>query len=383
VASINAAAGTGPDPVASVLYYHRDLQGSVVATTTRSGGLSGAMGARYRYTPYGQLDRTENVTALTDSELGYTGGLRLGYVAGSPQVGSLLLLGARVYHAELKRWLVPDTVDGRRYTYAGGDPVNFVDPSGRFVVPAMMADLYYRTFYGDPAQFGNWNLFIGGGSYNTRVANSSYLIELQAYADQLNSMPPIYLDGTHWVPFGNENGYLVAGLVSAVKSYAEMAGLPLGEVTMDEQVVKTGFPGIERPQLPSIPTADMIVFSISGGAVTWQDGNGWPRAQYRATSGPYGKGPLQAGRYVASNLRPRSTLGMVCGRGTPGEVGFSVDLTPQFSTERDLLRIHPREGDGTLGCIGLTCEDAGRFRDALSGYFGPGGQTTIVVWVLP
>jgi RHS repeat-associated protein len=131
VASINAAAGTGQDPVASVLYYHRDLQGSVVATTTRSGGLSGAMGARYRYTPYGQLDRTENVTALSDSELGYTGGLRLGYVAGAAQQGSLLLLGARVYHAELKRWLVPDTVDGRRYTYAGGDPVNFVDPSGR------------------------------------------------------------------------------------------------------------------------------------------------------------------------------------------------------------------------------------------------------------
>ncbi len=134
VASIKAAAGAGLDPVSEVLYYHRDMQGSVVATTYRTAGLSGAMGARFRYTPYGQLDRAENVTTLSDSELGYTGGLRLGYAAGAAQQGSLVLLGARVYHAELKRWLVPDTVDGRRYTYVGGDPVNFVDPSGRMAI---------------------------------------------------------------------------------------------------------------------------------------------------------------------------------------------------------------------------------------------------------
>ena len=136
-------------------------------------------------------------------------------------------------------------------------------------------------------------------------------------------------------------------------------------------------------RVPAFGAGGSIQFSNTDGIVTWSDKYGWPVAQYRATSGPYGKGPLQVGRYVASNLRARNTLGMVCGRGTPGRVGFSVDLTPQFSTERDLLRIHPREGDGTLGCIGLTCEDAGRFRDALSGYFGPGGQTSIVVWVLP
>ncbi len=138
VASIRAAAGAGVDPVSEVLYYHRDMQGSVVATTMRtviaSVPQNGLLGARYRYTPYGQLDRAENVTTLSDSELGYTGGLRLGYAAGVVQQGSLVLLGARVYHAELKRWLVPDTVDGRRYTYAGGDPVNFVDPGGRMPI---------------------------------------------------------------------------------------------------------------------------------------------------------------------------------------------------------------------------------------------------------
>ncbi len=145
VASIRAAAGSGTDAVSEVLYYHRDLQGSVVATTMRTitvyGAQNGLLGARYRYTPYGQLDRAENVTATTDSELGYTGGLRLGYAAGVAQQGSLVLLGARVYHAELKRWLVPDTVDGRRYTYAGGDPVNFTDPSGRRPIDGHSTDV--------------------------------------------------------------------------------------------------------------------------------------------------------------------------------------------------------------------------------------------------
>jgi len=135
IATVRAAAGTGADPIANVLYYHRDYQGSVVGTSLRSGGVDGVVGAGYRYTPYGQLDRATNVTAASDSELGYTNGLRLlwrpGITPATPQAPGLVLLGARVYHAELKRWLQPDTVDALRYTYTGGDPVNFIDPSGR------------------------------------------------------------------------------------------------------------------------------------------------------------------------------------------------------------------------------------------------------------
>jgi RHS repeat-associated protein len=166
--------------VSEVLYYHRDMQGSVVATTYRTGGWNGYMGARYRYTPYGQLDRVENVSALSDSELGYNGGLRLGYTAGVAQQGNLLLLGARVYHAELKRWLVPDTVDARRYTYVGGDPVNFVDPSGRvaIVVGGMrftnrgLAQMYYDLFYGDSGSVSSWNLMVGGIASDARINKS-------------------------------------------------------------------------------------------------------------------------------------------------------------------------------------------------------------------
>ena len=55
------------------------------------------------------------------------------------------------------------------------------------------------------------------------------------------------------------------------------------------------------------------------------------------------------------------------------DVGFSVDLEPQFQTTRTLLRIHPDGGvNGTLGCIGIQ-ENATRlnsFYNIMSSYFG-------------
>jgi hypothetical protein len=92
----------------------------------------------------------------------------------APQARGLLLLGARVYHAELKRWLQPDTVDGRRYTYSGGDPVNFVDPGGRapMRIPIAMAEMYWRLFYDWDGSGGEWNLMVGSAAHEARVSNT-------------------------------------------------------------------------------------------------------------------------------------------------------------------------------------------------------------------
>ena len=53
----NQAAATAA--FAEVLYYHRDYQGSVVGTSRRGAGVDGLSGAKYRYTPYGQLDKAD------------------------------------------------------------------------------------------------------------------------------------------------------------------------------------------------------------------------------------------------------------------------------------------------------------------------------------
>jgi hypothetical protein len=62
-----------------------------------------------------------------------------------------------------------------------------------------------------------------------------------------------------------------------------------------------------------------------------------------------GNNSLPSGTYNASNYRLRTLESM-----TRHDVGFSVNLTPNFQTHRTLLRIHP-DGNvyGTLGCIGL------------------------------
>ncbi len=111
---------TGGSTTTGTLYYHRNEQRSIVATTT----MGGEVGISYRYLPSGAIDKTTGSEVDENaSELGYTGGLKLS--------GGLIHLKARVYSPALRRFLQPDTLDLRRYTYANSDPLNFVDPSGR------------------------------------------------------------------------------------------------------------------------------------------------------------------------------------------------------------------------------------------------------------
>jgi len=113
---------TGGVSTTGTIYYHRNDQSSVVATTTNGA----QVGVSYRYLPSGALDKDKVVGTEADentSELGFTGGLRLS--------SGLIHLKARVYSPLLRRFLQPDTIDPRRYTYARGDPLNYIDPTGR------------------------------------------------------------------------------------------------------------------------------------------------------------------------------------------------------------------------------------------------------------
>lgn len=74
--------------------------------------------------------------------------------------GDLVLLGARVYDAALKRWLQADTVDPLRYTYADGDPANRVDPSGQ------MSHYLDGLYYGEspPGRLGRSTTLVHTGN---------------------------------------------------------------------------------------------------------------------------------------------------------------------------------------------------------------------------
>ncbi len=71
---------------------------------------------------------------------------------------------------------------------------------------------------------------------------------------------------------------------------------------------------------------------------------------YGAVSGGFGKGRLPEGTYKASELKRRTEKSM---KDTKG-LGWSVNLDPNFKTDKEYLRIHP-DGNkpGTEGCIGI------------------------------
>ena len=105
-----------------VTYLHRDRLGSVIAVS-KAGDTSAAV--QWRYLPYGQVDAaasygTESPDAR--SERGFDNTLKLSE--------GLQLMGARVYDPRARRFLQADNVDLQRYSYAAGDPVNNIDPSG-------------------------------------------------------------------------------------------------------------------------------------------------------------------------------------------------------------------------------------------------------------
>jgi RHS repeat-associated protein len=136
-------AGTGA--TGRILYYHRDRLGSVVATSTDGG----AAGASYGYDVYGSMT-VQTESPDTASELGFTGELRLS--------GGLYVMGIRIYDAGLRQFLQPDVLNPMSYTYAGGDPVNRIDPTGMIDTPSFQAD------HGD---FGG-----SGGLFNTSPCSS-------------------------------------------------------------------------------------------------------------------------------------------------------------------------------------------------------------------
>jgi len=107
-------------------WYGTDLQGSVRYTTDDGGnvgdGSAGNVGGPAGYDPYGVPEGTS-----APAPFGYTGELQ------DPNTG-LVNLRARTYNPLVGQFLTRDPLEqqtGQAYAYAGGDPVNNADPSGR------------------------------------------------------------------------------------------------------------------------------------------------------------------------------------------------------------------------------------------------------------
>ncbi|WP_205698626.1 RHS repeat domain-containing protein [Conexibacter sp. SYSU D00693] len=106
-------------------YYVTDRLGSVIALLDQSGNVLRSIS----YGPYGESTGLTGGTAPV-SHLGWLGGHYL-------SSADLYHFGARYYSPRMRRWTQPDPLDqtgdlleGNKYSYAAGDPINKVDPSG-------------------------------------------------------------------------------------------------------------------------------------------------------------------------------------------------------------------------------------------------------------
>jgi RHS repeat-associated protein len=170
--------GTVPTAGEQVLYYHTDALGSVRMLTDAAGDIYPNPQTRMDYTPWGVI--FPSTLAVAERRL-FTGQER--------DSSSLDYLGARHYSNHIARFTTvdPGHVGGRigipqtwnGYSYAGNNPLRFVDPSG--------TDYYINAFGGQPFWFEKgmgefrdlerWihgqGLQLYGGSYGGLVLNSA------------------------------------------------------------------------------------------------------------------------------------------------------------------------------------------------------------------
>ncbi len=154
-----------------------DALGSVVALTDDTG----AVVARYDYDPYGELTSQSGVS---DTPWRFAG-------VYYDEATELTKFGTRYYSAELGRWTQEDPVKGsiansltlNPYVYAGQDPTNNSDPTGRFFdlswesVGEFVASQLMGTLVGGSVAVACWGVaaFFTAGTALTVATYGCYL----------------------------------------------------------------------------------------------------------------------------------------------------------------------------------------------------------------
>ncbi len=124
-------AGDGTPKSGQVTFFHHDIRGSVIAISDEAGNQTAAAA----YHPYGDLDNVQSAgnNNFRHKFVGLEYDMEAGVYNG----------GQRIYDPKIGKYLSTDPARATRdpYAYTEGDPVNYVDLTGRMYQPAPMAEI--------------------------------------------------------------------------------------------------------------------------------------------------------------------------------------------------------------------------------------------------
>lgn len=390
----------GTTQAPQVRYFHSDSQGSIAAVTDSTG----AVIKRYRYDPWGK----QTLVAGSNTGIDAT---RQGHTGHEMLDGGLTHMNGRLFDPVLARFVSADPIvqepynlqSLNRYSYVLNNPLYYTDPTGfsawtdfrdGFLKPvvAIAASVYLpgsslfnsmglTGLSGQIAAGAVAGGITGGGRGALTGAVSAGMFS------QLHGMAPgIGKVVAHGVAGGLmsemqggsfRSGFLAAGFTQGASQLglfnnlgdpstwsgraANAAGAAIvggtASVIGGGKFANGAMTGAFSRLFNDLYLEGEIKIDRKGrayvdGTATLSDPvTGKVLISTPAISGPYGKGPLPEGEYVGDNLRVRTTKAMTV-TDTQGKTGWSLDLAPQFTTDRSLLRVHP-DGNvrGTQGCI--------------------------------
>lgn len=383
-----------------VRYFHSDAQGSITAVTDSAGTVL----TRFRYDPWGKQTLVSGSnTGVSQTRQGHTGHEMLD--------GGLTHMNGRLYDPVLARFVSADPIvqdpynlqSLNRYSYVLNNPLYYTDPTGfsawtdfrdGFLKPvlsiAAAAYLPGSSFFNSMGITGlsgqiAAGAIAGGISGGGRGALAGAVSA--GMFSQLHGMSPgLGKVVAHGVAGGMmsemqggsfKSGFLAAGFTQGASQLGVFNNLGdpntwggrtanaigaaivggtasvIGGGKFSNGAMTGAFSRLFNDlYLKGVPKKDWKGRTYVEGMATLTDsGTGEVLISTPAISGPYGKGPLPEGDYDGKNFRPRTTAAMTV-TDSQGKTGWSLDLNPQFDTNREFLRMHP-DGNvrGTKGCI--------------------------------
>ena len=226
----------GPDSCEAIV---DETGASVVLINNRLGQLAGVLSQQgtllsdrlpSAYGPHGVAPIPSDLVSYAQS---------LSWHSKAQDPTGLIWMGERYYDSSSGRFLSPDPVSYPMcldlYVYANGDPINYIDPNGRFashayqaVKPAVIESLHPFQGYNNLSSYCANNGLTRSGQF--QVGSSDLPNGVIAYTNGINTTQDQFLENTEWLSRSSQ-GTKIHGTYNATNSLpVDVAECALGHI---------------------------------------------------------------------------------------------------------------------------------------------------------